>query len=140
MKIDVYVNYLSSGAKSRKLPPYYREAVAEYTKRLAPHLKISLHFEKYKLKNKKNNARFIRIIKTGASISSETFAYELKQFCSGGASDFIFFIDNEDMDFEPYDLTVSLVNSDISMPLQIVLLYEQVYRAVKINNNEPYHR
>lgn len=139
MKIDIYANEPGLG-RNMKLPPHYEQACREYSKRLAPHMKIDLHTGRINLKKQKNNARFVTITKTGASLSSEELAREFQRLCVSGVSEFVFFLGCEQEEATSCDYELSLVSTDISIPLQIVLLYEQIYRVIKIVNNEPYHR
>jgi 23S rRNA (pseudouridine1915-N3)-methyltransferase len=138
MKIDVYA--YSAGEKI-KIPKYYAEALEEYRKRLAPYVKLNLVTGLGNVPEKKNNTCFIKISADGEKITSEALAEKIMSLTVSGVSSFAFFL-SEGKQIPPgyFDYNISLVSADISSALQAVLLYEQIYRAMKIINNEPYHK
>jgi len=80
----------------------------------------------------------------GVKVSSEGFAEKIKNTILKGSSTLDFVIGGSlglsDMIKKRADFRLSF--SDMTFPHQLmrVILLEQIYRAFKINNNEPYHK
>jgi 23S rRNA (pseudouridine1915-N3)-methyltransferase len=138
MNIDVF---MSSPGEKIKIPNYYREALAEYKKRLAPYTKLNLITGIKTVPVKKNGTRYIQISSDGVNLTSQALAEKFISLTVGGVSGFAFFFGSCGQTPPGYfDYRLSLVSPDISAALQAVLLYEQIYRVMKIANNEPYHK
>ncbi len=145
---------------------FFREGVAEYAKRLSRYCR----FEVVEVADEmtpedageavrkqileKEGARLLSKIRDGAYVctleikgkrfTSEAFAEELRQAMLAGSSDLIFVIGGS-LGLAPEvtkraDLHLSF--SDMTFPHQLmrVILCEQIYRAFRINQGEPYHK
>ena len=80
----------------------------------------------------------------GKSLSSEEFAQKLKEISQIGHNEIVFVIGGAN-GLDPSvssraDFKLSFSKMTFTHQFARVLLYEQVYRAFKINNNEAYHR
>ena len=137
---------------------YYSDAVREYLKRLSVYTRLEIIQvpdekcnEKTKkkeaasiLKNLKENDYVITLEIQGKKCSSEQFAAKLEELAVQGHSDIAFVIggslglDESVLIRSNYALSFS----DMTFPHQLmrVILLEQIYRAFKINRNEPYHK
>lgn len=145
---------------------FYRDAVAEYAKRLGRYCKLEMiQVEDEKTPDKPNTAledavrrreaeRILRYIREescvvtleirGKKYDSEGFANEIGRLATRGVSHIQFIIGgslglHEEV-CKKADLSVSF--SDMTFPHQLmrVILLEQVYRAYRIINGEPYHK
>ncbi len=142
---------------------YLKDAVKEYEKRLAPFCSFSIVelaaeqindetlSEKYKeleairiIQNLKKNSYIITLEIKGKMFSSESFAEKIAEISNEGINDLTFIIgganglhknitdiSNLKLSFSPMTFTHQMIR---------LLLIEQIYRAFKINSNEPYHR
>jgi len=145
---------------------YWRDAVDEYTKRLSRFCHVSIIevqeeycpdnpsdslIEKVKAKegerilNKIKDDSFVIILDVkGKRVSSEAFADMLKKQVNMGKSSFVFVIGGSyGLSREVQDRGHFILSmSDMTFPHQMarVIILEQIYRAFKIINNEPYHR
>ena len=145
---------------------FFREAVAEYKKRLSRFCELNIvevadepapekaseaqcrqimEREGERLL-KASNPKAYHIVLTvdGKKRSSESFAAELERLALAGNSQMEFFIGgslglSEEVQ-RIADLKLSF--SDMTFPHQLmrVILLEQIYRAFKINHNETYHK
>lgn len=80
----------------------------------------------------------------GKSLSSKEFAQKLKEISQIGHNEIVFVIGGAN-GLDPSvssraDFKLSFSKMTFTHQFARVLLYEQVYRAFKINNNEAYHR
>ena len=145
---------------------FYREALAEYQKRLSRycHLEIvevadepapenvspaqadSIKGKEAQriLKRLPDNSFVITLEITGKKYDSEGFANKLEDLALAGNSRLVFVIGGS-LGLHPSvsaraDLKISF--SDMTFPHQLirVILTEQVYRAFRIINGEPYHK
>jgi len=137
---------------------FYREAVAEYAKRLSAYCTFSVievedepdsdlskvrEGEKI-LKNIKNGSYVITLEIKGKKTDSVGFSEMLSDLFVSGKSDIVFVIGGSN----GLDAQVSsradrkLSFSDMTFPHQLmrVILSEQIYRAFRIMRNEPYHK
>ena len=119
---------------------YYTDAINEYAKRLSRYRKIKLT----KLKDSSSleaalngKAYVIQLRPKGRSISSEDFSKELSNLATSGISNIAFIIG---MKYGSADDTISLTSMELSPALNTICIYEQIYRAYRIMNNEPYHK
>lgn len=145
---------------------FYRDAVAEFTKRLSRFCTLSIievpdekapeklsSLQRLTVLQKEGDGILSKIEPTdhvvalainGSAYSSESFAYTLRSWMSSGKSRLAFVIGGSlglSMDvMQRADSTLSFSSMTFSHQLVRVILLEQVYRAFKINNNEPYHK
>ena len=153
-------------AVGRLKEKFYREAVAEYEKRLGRYCKLEiLQVEDEKtpdrasqaeadLIRKKEADRIIRLLKEDACVvtleiagrmyDSEEFAHTMEKMQISGISHIQFVIGgslglHESVSARA-DLKLSF--SDMTFPHQLmrVILCEQIYRGYRIMNGEPYHK
>ncbi|WP_298588881.1 23S rRNA (pseudouridine(1915)-N(3))-methyltransferase RlmH [uncultured Selenomonas sp.] len=144
---------------------YLREGVAEYEKRLAPFASVELleTREEYMAENPseaqrqqalaKEGERLLRLVPEksflivldvkGKLLSSEALAKELAGLALQGRSDFTFLIGGA-LGLSPAvrecaDLRISFSPMTFTHQMVRLLLYEQIYRAFKINRGEKYH-
>ena len=144
---------------------YLREGVAEYEKRLAPFASVELleTREEYMAENPseaqrqqalaKEGERLLRLVPEksflivldvkGKLLSSEALAKELAGLALQGRSDFTFLIGGA-FGLSPAvrdraDLRISFSPMTFTHQMVRLLLYEQIYRAFKINRGEKYH-
>ena len=142
---------------------YLKDALKEYEKRLSPYCSLSLVevqaqeirdeslCEKYKaleaekiLSQIKQNSFVITLEILGKQLSSEDFAEKLKQLSQEGYNEIVFVIGGANGLYksvsERADFKLSFSKMTFTHQLIRVFLYEQIYRAFKIINNESYHR
>ena len=144
---------------------YLREGVAEYEKRLAPFASVELREtrEEYMADNAseaqrqqtlaKEGERLLRLVPErsflivldvkGKLLSSEALAKELASLALQGQSDLTFLIGGA-FGLSPAvrdraDLRISFSPMTFTHQMVRLLLYEQIYRAFKINRGEKYH-
>lgn len=145
---------------------FYRDAIAEYEKRLSKYCKFEIievadektpdkasALEEEQIKEKEAN-RILSKIKddayvctleiAGKRFSSEGFANRIEQAAIGGKSSIVFVIGGS-LGLHKSVLArsnQSLSFSDMTFPHQLmrVILSEQIYRAFRIINKEPYHK
>lgn len=144
---------------------YLREGVAEYAKRLAPFASVELleTREEYMAENPseaqrqqtlaKEGERLLRLVPErsflivldvkGKLLSSEALAKELASLALQGQSDLTFLIGGafglSPAVRERADLRISFSPMTFTHQMVRLLLYEQIYRAFKINRDEKYH-
>lgn len=145
---------------------FYRDAIAEYSKRLSRYCKfeiIEVADEKTKehasnneneLVLEKERDKILTFLKQDAYIiataiegrkkDSVNFSKDLNDVCISGKSHIIFLIGGSlglhcDLKKQANEL---LSFSDMTFPHQMMrlVLTEQIYRAFRIINNEPYHK
>lgn len=142
---------------------YLKDAIKEYEKRLMSFCSFSVVevvaeqindeslCEKYKeieadriLQNIKQNSYIITLEIKGKSFSSESFAQKIKDISNEGINDVVFIIGGANgLHKKVSDIaTLKISFSQMTFTHQMIrlLLIEQIYRAFKINANEPYHR
>ena len=145
---------------------FFREAVGEYEKRLSRYCRLEIREtadEKTPEKAsevqreqilQKEGERVLKLIPEdaftvtleieGKKLSSEAFAGEIERLGVNGTSHIVFVIGGSlglhDSIKTRADLAVSF--SDMTFPPQLmrVILLEQIYRACRIINGEPYHK
>ena len=144
---------------------YLREGVAEYEKRLAPFASVELleTREEYMAENPseaqrqqtlaKEGEHLLRLVPErsflivldvkGKLLSSEALAKELASLALQGQSDLTFLIGGA-FGLSPAvrdraDLRISFSPMTFTHQMVRLLLYEQIYRAFKINRGEKYH-
>lgn len=157
------ITFVTVGKMKEK---YFRDAVAEYQKRLSKYCKldiIEVSDEKTPdkaselledqikrreaeriLKNIKENAYCIALTIDGRKRDSVNLAEHIEQLGLCGKSNLVFVIGGSlglhDSVIERADEKLSF--SDMTFPHQLmrVILIEQIYRCYRIINGEPYHK
>ncbi|MFG6368271.1 MAG: 23S rRNA (pseudouridine(1915)-N(3))-methyltransferase RlmH [Lachnospiraceae bacterium] len=145
---------------------YFRDAVAEYQKRLSKYCKLeivevadektpdkALETEAEQIKQKeatrilktvKENAYCIALTIDGKKRDSVCLATHIEQLGLSGKSSLVFVIGGSlglhNSVIQRADETLSF--SDMTFPHQLmrVILIEQIYRCYRIINGEPYHK
>lgn len=145
---------------------FFREAISEYSKRLSRYCSLEIievsdemtpdkaSDSENELILKKEGDRILAKIKDseylitleieGRKFTSEKLADKLSAICLSGYSTITFAIGGSlglSMEVKKRaDFALSF--SDMTFPHQLmrVILLEQIYRAFKINSNEPYHK
>jgi 23S rRNA (pseudouridine1915-N3)-methyltransferase len=163
MEDRMHIHIIAVGKIKEK---FLREGIAEYEKRLRPYVKLTIieineekragnltHADKKRIVD----AEGIRILGAiphdsfvialdikGVHWSSETLAENLRQYEIAGRNTLSFIIGG---DLGLSDTVISRSNVRLSLSLmtfthQMIrqILLEQLYRACKINHNEPYHK
>lgn len=145
---------------------FYRDAIAEYEKRLSKYCKFEIvevadektpdragEAEEERIKEKearrilskiKEDAYVCTLEIAGKKLSSEGFAGWLESAAVSGKSNIVFVIGGS---LGLHNSVTSRSNqalsfSDMTFPHQLmrVILSEQIYRAYRIINGEPYHK
>ena len=142
---------------------YLKDALKEYEKRLISFCNLSVIeifpeqildeslYEKYKeaeadkiLQLLKPNSYIITLEIQGKKFSSESFAKKIQEITNDGVNDITFVIGGANGLHSKISRAagLKLSFSDMTFTHQMIrlLLIEQIYRAFKINSNEPYHR
>ncbi len=142
---------------------YLKDAIKEYEKRLSPFCTFSIIelsaeqindeslCEKYKeieaeriLQAIKPDSYIITLEIKGKMFSSEEFARKIKEISNDGVNDVSFIIGGANGLHSKVsaiaNLKLSFSNMTFTHQMIRLLLTEQIYRAFKINANEPYHR
>ncbi len=142
---------------------YLKDAIKEYEKRLMSFCSFSVVevvaeqindeslCEKYKeieadriLQNIKQNSYIITLEIKGKSFSSESFAQKIKDISNEGINDVVFIIGGANGLHKKVsdiaNLKISFSQMTFTHQMIRLLLIEQIYRAFRINANEPYHR
>lgn len=145
---------------------FYSDAVAEYAKRLSKYCKLdivevadektpdgasSVVEEQIKekegkriLEKIKDDAFVCTLEIAGKRLTSEGLARWVEKLAVGGVSHIVFVIGGSlglhSLVLKRSDMALSF--SDMTFPHQLmrVILTEQIYRAFRIINNEPYHK
>ncbi|MBR5897237.1 MAG: 23S rRNA (pseudouridine(1915)-N(3))-methyltransferase RlmH [Lachnospiraceae bacterium] len=145
---------------------FYRDAIDEYVKRLSRYANIEicevqdektpdkcsdterdliLSREGERIRSKlKDSDYLVTLAIEGKKLSSEGLADKLNNLFVSGVSSIAFVIGGSlgiDASIKK-DASFSISFSDMTFPHQLmrVILLEQIYRAFKINANEPYHK
>lgn len=163
MEVYMKITILAVGKLKEK---YWKQAIAEYEKRLGAYSKIEIievpdekapenmsekEIEQVKEKEGqrllakiKPQATVITLEIQGKMLSSEGLAQELQQRMTQGQSDFVFVIGGSNGLHEDVlkRSNYALSFSKMTFPHQMmrVVLIEQVYRAFKIMRGEAYHK
>lgn len=145
---------------------YFSSAIDEYTKRLSRYCKLEilevtdektldqaseaeeLQIKKTEgariLKNIKDGSYVIALAIEGTSLTSVELAEKVEQLGVGGCSHITFVIGgslglSSDV-IARADYKLSFSKMTFPHQLMRVILLEQIYRAYRINSNEPYHK
>ena len=145
---------------------FFRDAIDEYSKRLSKYCKLSIievddeeagqnlsESECEAVKDKEgeriikkipHNSYIFTLEIEGAKFDSVSFSEKISKLCVDGNSSLCFIIGGS---LGLSDKVKKLSNtklsfSDMTFPHQLmrIVLLEQIYRAFKIKNNEPYHK
>ena len=124
---------------------FYKEGVFEYQKRLLRRVNVIevQNVEEY-IKNKQN-AYIITLEIEGKELSSVDFANKLKDVENDGYYNEILFLIggaeglNENVK-KKSNFKLSMSKMTFLHQEAVLILIEQIYRAYKILNNEPYHK
>lgn len=157
------INVISVGKLKEK---YLKLGIEEFSKRLSKYCKLDLiELEDEKcpenlsekdmeiVKNKegqrilskiKNNSYVIALAIDGKNLSSEELADTMSKLAVRGNSHITFIIGGSlglsDEVLKRADYKLSFSKMTFPHQLMKLILLEQVYRAFRINNNEPYHK
>ena len=126
---------------------YLRAAQAEYVKRLGPYARLTVTEaadERAMEKALAGGAHPIALAIDGRALTSEGLAHKLQNMAVDGMSHIAFIIGGAE-GLSPHILglcPMKLSLSAMTFPHQLarIILLEQIYRAFKIINNEPYHK
>ena len=144
---------------------FYREAIEEYAKRLSRYAKLSItevkdektpanasaseedkikQIEAERILSKLNNNYVVALAIDGKKYTSESFAKRMENYDILSKGNLTFVIGGSlglhESVLKRADERLSF--SDMTFPHQLmrVILLEQIYRAYRIRNNEPYHK
>lgn len=133
MIFKIFINY-------SKKNTFAIDAIKEYEKRLSRYCKIKCTWVKNGGKLPKTistHSMLFQITKTGEHLTSEDLADKINALGIHGYPNLTFLIGfDEILGCEK----ICLSNMNMDPSLETVILYEQVYRAYRILNNEPYHK
>lgn len=145
---------------------FYREALAEYAKRLSKYCKFEIievsdektpdgasdivcnqimQKEAERIKSKiPENSYVISTAIEGKAYDSVTFANQITSLTTHGTSHIVFIIGGSlgihDSIKQASDMLISFSKMTFPHQLMRVILSEQIYRAFRIINREPYHK
>lgn len=131
---------------------FWKEAVAEYSKRLGAYVKLriveiadkGIEYESGEIVRVAGDAHLVLLAIEGEQRSSEGIARRLEQLMTHGMSDIALCIGGSDgvgqMVRDRADETLSLGKITLPHNLARVVVLEQLYRAFKIMRGEPYHK
>ena len=144
---------------------FYRDAIEEYAKRLSRYVKLSItdvkdektpanasvseedkikQIEAERILSKLNNNYVVALAIDGKKYTSESFAKRMENYDILSKGNLTFVIGGSlglhESVLKRADERLSF--SDMTFPHQLmrVILLEQIYRAYRIRNNEPYHK
>lgn len=123
-----------------RISKFYKEAIKEYEKRLGRYCKIQLIGIKDQhalTKTLSPNSYKIWITTKGENISSEELAAKINMIAISGNSDMAIIIGGEAIQFDEH---LAISSMEMESGLQVTILFEQIYRAYRILNNQPYHK
>lgn len=123
-----------------RIDKFYREAIREYEKRLSRYCKIQLVCIKNgeQLAAKLSGRLYKIAISTAGSLnSSEKLAEKINILGVSGNSDIAIIIGAEHI---PCDEILAISPMEMEPGLQATIIFEQIYRAYRILNNQPYHK
>ncbi|KHO61693.1 50S rRNA methyltransferase [Thermoanaerobacter sp. YS13] len=127
-------------ATGNKIEKFYSDAIKEYEKRLRRFCNITfLNYKNFQKLYFQEMDKYYKIVisPTGKSLSSEELAEKIKAFELTGITDILIIIGNEEIHCNE---AISISSMKMSLGLTSTIFFEQLYRAYKILNNEPYHK
>ena len=124
---------------------FYREGVFEYQKRLLNRVEVVEVNNIFEYIKNKQNAFIITMEIEGKQLSSEQFAQKIKEIETDGYYNEILFLIGgayglEDKVRQKSNFKFSMSKLTFLHQEAVLILMEQIYRAYKILNNEPYHK
>lgn len=149
----VFVLSITIFAVGKLKESFWKEACAEYLKRLGAYCKITV--KEFPDSNKEREAELLLsylpdhapillLDIKGKEISSETLATKIDTYALSGSSQLVFIIGGSDgvTSEVKQHATERISFGPITLPhnLARVVLLEQLYRAFKISRGEPYHK
>ena len=140
MKYEIYV------FSQQKIPSFYKDAIAEYTKRLGRYCKIKCEFiKKPKLWEKKINEcreeERVFVLPGKDSVSSEKLSQQMSIWETTGSGKIVFFIpDEEGNTLEDGERILNLSDFTMNPAMTAMVLHEQIYRGYRIMHKHPYHK
>jgi 23S rRNA (pseudouridine1915-N3)-methyltransferase len=131
MKISICVNV-------KKLQGFYLDAVREYEKRLGPYCRVTMitYMSDNELMKALHGAYIIHVAAGTDMVTSEGFAEKMNGYTVSGISNLAFIIGR----YVDTDGSVGFTYTAAEPGLLAVIVYEQIYRAFCIMNNQPYHK
>jgi len=138
----IQTNRLAINAIGKIKKPWIKEGIDQYKRRM-PDLLIR-EFKDFKINNFKDNRDkniIISLGEEGKSFNSKEFSSLLLNFNNQKITFFIGDSDGLSSQFK-YDSDLLLSLSPFTFPHELarLILIEQIYRAVSITKNSPYHR
>jgi len=123
---------------------FLRDGIAEYTKRLTPYLRVRLsEVRRLSLDRKKEGRLYVCMDRRGRAVDSVSFADWLVSSANTGVKEIVFLVGGiygiPDEILSVADEVFSLSNMTFTHEFAVLILLEQLYRAVKISRKEPYH-
>ena len=136
----LHTNRLTIHAIGKIKKIWIRDGINQYKKRM-PHLSIN-ELKTFNLNNlKSNNNIIISLSEEGKQFNSVDLSSLLLNFKNKKISFLIGDTDGISSDIkEKSDLLLSLSPLTFPHELARLILIEQIYRAISISNNSPYHR
>lgn len=126
---------------------YLKDGIAEFVKRIQPYSSLQIietDEEEKILKQIGESSYFIVLDIKGYSLFSEEFAEKIKDVSLSGINQLIFAIGGaegfSDEVKNRADYLLSLSSMTFVHQMARLILIEQIYRAFRIINNEPYHK
>ena len=125
--------------------PYFKLGIEEFKKRLLNKVEVLEVFNISEFLKNKSGAYIVTLEIEGKMLSSKEFAQKLREIeTSGIANEILFLIGGaEGLSKEVRDLSdfkLSMSKMTFLHQEATFILIEQIYRAYKILNNEPYHK
>ena len=138
----IQTNRLSINAIGKIKKPWIKEGIDQYKKRM-PDLIIRefKHFKINSFKENRDKNIIISLGEEGKSFNSKEFSSLLLNFNNQKITFFIGDSDGLSSQFK-YNSDILLSLSPLTFPHELarLVLIEQIYRAVSITKNSPYHR
>ncbi len=124
---------------------FYKEGVLEYQKRLLGKVNIIETQDIFEYIRNKQNAYIITLEIEGKELSSEAFAAKIREIENDGFyNEILFLIGGAEglnkQTRQQSNFKLSMSKMTFLHQEAVLILIEQIYRAYKILNNEPYHK
>lgn len=140
------MNYRFILMETNRIEKFQKELIQEYEKRLSRYCKtklITVRKEKELLKQWNGNNYCIGILPGKYQIASVDLAEKINELGVNGNSniDFYFFPYEKKAEIPlSFHETLSISSMEFEPAVTAGILYEQLYRAYRILNKEPYHK
>ena len=156
------INIVAVGSIKEK---YFKDAIAEYSKRLSGYVKLNIievkdektpanagilqeekikEVEAERILSKLSNSYVVALAIDGNEYSSEDFSKRLEKYDILSKGNLTFVIGGSlglhKTVIKRADERISFSNMTFPHQLMRVILLEQIYRGYRIRNNEPYHK